>query len=280
MSITQTDFNYVRDMVRKKSAIRLDDNKGYLVEMRLSALALKEGIDDVPTLISNVRDKGNIPLRELMVEAMTTNETSFFRDRHPFDAMRDKILPEMIERRMATKSLRVWCGAASTGQEPYSLAMLLREVLPSTAVWDSKIIATDISPEVLERAAAGVYTQHEVGRGLPAAMLVKNFSRNGLQWQVKDELKELVDYRRFNLVEPWMGLPKFDIIFMRNVLIYFDKEVKKQILSNAIQYLAPDGYLFLGGSETLLGLGLDYHRVNLGHVSAYCPGTLPKTPNH
>ncbi len=272
MSITKQDFNFVRDVVRSRSAILLDDNKGYLVEMRLSALAQKEGIDDVQTLISTVRDKGNISLRELMVEAMTTNETSFFRDRHPFDAMRDTILPELIEKRAATRSLKIWCGAASTGQEPYSLAILLRDSLPHPSLWDSKIIATDISPEVLGKAERGLYTQHEVGRGLPAAMLVKHFKRTGLEWEVKDELKAMVDYRRFNLVEPWMGLPKFDIIFMRNVLIYFDTDVKKQILTNALKYLAPDGYLFLGGSETLLGLGLDYHRVNLGPVSAYCPG--------
>jgi chemotaxis protein methyltransferase CheR len=272
VTITKIDFDYVRTIVRNKSAIKLDDNKGYLVEMRLSALAKKQGLMDVPSLISKVRDQGNVPLRELMVEAMTTNETSFFRDRHPFDAMRDKVLPELIESRKATKSLRVWCGAASTGQEPYSIAMTLRDALPNPALWDCKIIGTDISPEVLEKASTGLYTQHEVGRGLPATMLVKNFARKGLEWQVKDELKAMVDYRRFNLVEPWMGLPQFDVIFMRNVLIYFETDVKKQILSKALKYLAPDGYLFLGGSETLLGLGLDYHRVNLGPVSAYCPG--------
>ena len=271
MSITKVDFDYVRDVVRTKAAILLDDNKEYLVEMRLSTLAQKEGIDDVRSLISNVRDKGNIPLRDLMVEAMTTNETSFFRDRHPFDAMRDKVIPEMLEKRASTKSLKVWCGAASTGQEPYSLAILLKNCIPNIASWNTKIVATDISPEVLDKAEKGLYSQHEVGRGLPATMLVKNFDRKGLEWQVKDDLKALVDYRRFNLVEPWVGLPQFDIIFMRNVLIYFDSDTKKQILTNALKYLAPDGYLFLGGSETLLGLGLDYKRINLGPVSAYCP---------
>ncbi|MFT5080182.1 MAG: chemotaxis protein methyltransferase CheR [Planctomycetota bacterium] len=273
MNITKLDFDYVRNIVRKKSAILLDDNKEYLVEMRLSALAQKEGIDDVKSLISDVRENGNVKLRDLMVEAMTTNETSFFRDRHPFDVMREKIIPEMMEKRASSRTLKVWCGAASTGQEPYSLAILLHDCMPHISSWDVKITATDISPEVLEKAENGLYTQHEVGRGLPVTMLVKNFNRKGLEWQVKDHLKALVDYRRFNLVEPWVGLPKFDIIFMRNVLIYFDTDVKKQILTNALKYLAPDGYLFLGGSETLLGLGLDYQRENLGPVSAYCPTT-------
>jgi chemotaxis protein methyltransferase CheR len=269
MSLSKPDFDYVRDVIRKEAAIVLDDNKEYLVEMRLSTLAQREGIPGITELISDVRDRRNVSLKDLMVEAMTTNETSFFRDRHPFDAMRERVLPELVKARSATRTLNIWCAAASTGQEPYSLAMVLRECVPDITSWRAKIVGTDISPEVLEKAKNGLYTQHEVGRGLPASSLVKNFARRGLNWEVKDELKALTDFRRLNLIGSWAGLPTFDVIFIRNVLIYFEPDVKKQILANAAKFLAPDGYLFLGGSETLLGLGLDYTRVNLGAVSAY-----------
>lgn len=269
MSLNKPDFDYVRDVIRKEAAIVLDDNKEYLVEMRLSTLAQREGLPGVTELISSVRDERNMSLKDLMVEAMTTNETSFFRDRHPFDAMRQKVLPELFEARRDTKALNIWCAAASTGQEPYSLAMVLRECVPDLSAWRAKILGTDISPEVLAKAEKGEYSQHEVGRGLPAASLVKNFERQGLHWQVRDELKALTEFRQLNLIGSWAGLPTFDVIFIRNVLIYFEPEVKKQILAHAAQHLAKDGYLFLGGSETLLGLGLDYTRVNLGAVSAY-----------
>jgi len=269
MSISKLDFDYVRGVVRDKAAIVLDDNKEYLVEMRLSSLADQQGLPGVTELIRDVRDHGNRPLAELMVEAMTTNETSFFRDRHPFDALRDKVLPELLGARSNQRSLKIWCAAASTGQEPYSLAMLLSQALVGKGHWDAKILGTDISPEVLEKAKSGSYSQHEVSRGLPASNLVRHFRRDGLDWVVKDDLKAMCEFRRLNLIEPWAGLPTFDVIFIRNVLIYFDTDVRRTILETARKHLAPDGYLFLGGSETLLGLGLDYNRVNLGPVSAY-----------
>lgn len=273
MSLSRTDFEYVRSLVRDQAAIVLDDNKDYLVEMRLSALAGEQGIEGVDELIRRSRDLAGASLKDLMVEAMTTNETSFFRDRHPFDAMREQVLPELIRARGAQRELKVWCAAASTGQEPYSLAMTLREALPDLSSWRAKILGTDISPQVLEKAASGVYSQHEVGRGLPATSLVKYFSRDGLNWVVKDELRRMCDFRELNLIQPWGALGTFDVIFIRNVLIYFDTDVKQQILAAARRHLAPDGYLFLGGSETLLGLDLDYARVNLGNVSAYQLGS-------
>lgn len=271
MSLSRDHFEYVREVVRREAAIVLDDNKEYLVEMRLNTLAQKEGIGGVAELISDVRDRRNTELKDLMVQAMTTNETSFFRDRHPFDAMRDSVLPELIEKRAARRDLKIWCAAASTGQEPYSLAMLLQEALSNHPGWTGSILGTDISNEVLAKARAGVYSQHEVGRGMPAQYLVRNFKREGLNWQIQEGLKELVEFRRMNLIEPWVGLPTFDVIFIRNVLIYFDPPTKRQILTNAVKHLAPDGYLFLGGSETLLGLDLDFERILLGNVAAYRP---------
>ena len=271
MTLSKDNFEFVREVVRREAAIVLDQNKEYLVEMRLSSLAQRQGITGVNELISDVRDRRNVPLRELMVQAMTTNETSFFRDKHPFDAMREIVLPEMIEKRQARNSLNIWCAAASSGQEPYSLAMLLRDALVGKPDWRGKILGTDISNEVLEKARKGIYSQHEVGRGMPAQWLVKSFKRDGLNWQVKDDLKALVEFSRMNLIEPWVGLPVFDIIFIRNVLIYFDPQTKRQILTQAVQHLAPDGYLFLGGSETLLGLDLDFERIPIGNVAAYRP---------
>ncbi|MDF1800266.1 MAG: methyltransferase domain-containing protein [Planctomycetota bacterium] len=271
MSLSKQDFDYVRGVVRDKAAIVLDDSKEYLVELRLSNLASMQGLPGVTELIRDVRDNGNRPLADLMVEAMTTNETSFFRDGLPFDAMRESILPELLQARAEQRSLKIWCAAASTGQESYSLAMLVRQCLQGTPDWDIRILGTDISPEVLTRAESGVYSQHEVSRGVPAESLVTEFQREGLDWVVRDDLKTMCEFRRMNLVGSWSGLPTFDVIFLRNVLIYFDTDVRRKILERAKRHLAPDGYLFLGGSETLLGLDLDqdFTRVLLGSASAY-----------
>jgi chemotaxis protein methyltransferase CheR len=205
----------------------------------------------------------------VVVEAMTTNETSFFRDLHPFEALRTLLLPELILRRAAERRLRLWSNACSSGQEAYSLAMLLAMSFPAVHDWDLSILATDISREMVQRTQQGLFGQLEVNRGLPAPMLVRHFQRTGTQWQVKPELRRLIQAREMNLVEPWPTLPKFDVVMLRNVLIYFDLETKRNILRRVRQALRPDGYLFLGSAETPLMADESWDRVSCGSSVAY-----------
>lgn len=271
MPITPTDFDFVRAMVRKESAIALEPGKEYLVESRLTTLARQEGLATAEQLIEEVRKRPDNGLRYKIVEAMTTNETSFFRDVAPFDALREHVLPDMIARRAAQKSLRIWCGAASTGQEPYSLAMLIREHFPALASWRVEIVATDISREVLDRARTGRYSQLEVNRGLPASLLVKYFEKDGIAWRVKAPLRAMITYREMNLIGNWTGVDNADIVMMRNVLIYFDVAIKKQILANVRRVLRPDGYFMLGSAESTMNIDDKYKRVPVGRTSCYQP---------
>ncbi|MHB1310932.1 MAG: CheR family methyltransferase [Gemmatimonadaceae bacterium] len=271
MSISPTDFDFVRAMVRKDSAIALESGKEYLVESRLSTLARQMGLVTAGELIGAVRRNPDNGLRYKIVEAMTTNETSFFRDIAPFDALREHVLPDMIARRAAQKSLRIWCGAASTGQEPYSLAMLIREHFPALASWRVQIEATDISRDVLERARAGRFSQLEVNRGLPASMLVKYFEKDGIAWRVKAPLRDMITFREMNLIGNWTGVDNADIVLMRNVLIYFDVAVKKQILVNVRRILRADGYFLLGSAESTMNIDDKYNRVQVGRTSCYQP---------
>jgi len=250
MTMTRDDFDFIRGLVRRRSAITLDDGKEYLAENRLQALARQEGIESVGELMNRLRiDTGHL-LQNKVVEAMTTNETSFFRDIHPFETIRNKLIPELMKRRAAVRRLRVWCAASSSGQEPYSLAMLIREHFPELCTWNVEIVASDLSTAMLERARAGRYSQLEVNRGLPATYMIRYFQRDGLEWYINDSIKKMVDFRLINLVQPWPFLPTMDIVIIRNVLIYFDDDFKKQVLAKIAQLLAPNGYLILGGSET------------------------------
>ncbi|MBA4070838.1 MAG: chemotaxis protein CheR [Gemmatimonas sp.] len=271
MPISPTDFDFVRAMVRKESAIALDPGKEYLVESRLTTLARQLGLVTADQLIEEVRRKPDNGLRYKIVEAMTTNETSFFRDVAPFDALREHVLPDLIARRAAQNSLRIWCGAASTGQEPYSLAMLIREHFPALASWRVEIVATDISREVLDRARTGRYSQLEVNRGLPASMLVKYFEKEGIAWRVKAPLRDMVTFREMNLIGSWTGVDNADIVMMRNVLIYFDVTIKKQILANVRRVLRADGYFMLGSAESTMNIDDKYTRVPVGRTSCYQP---------
>lgn len=271
MPISPTDFDFVRAMVRKDSAIALDLGKEYLVESRLTMLARQMGLVTAEQLIEEMRRKPDNGLRYKIVEAMTTNETSFFRDVVPFDAIREHILPDMIVRRAAQKSLRIWCAAASTGQEPYSLAMLIREHFPVLASWRVEIVATDISREVLDRARTGRYSQLEVNRGLPASMLVKYFEKEGIAWRVKASLRDMITFRELNLIGNWTGVDNADFVLMRNVLIYFDVAIKKQILASVRRILRADGYLMLGGAESTMNIDDRYQRVPVGRTSCYQP---------
>ncbi len=208
-------------------------------------------------------------LKQKVVEAMTTNETSFFRDRNPFECLRNSVLPELLPRRAADRSLRIWSAACSTGQEPYSIAMLLREHFPELRDWRVQITASDLSTECLERARQGRYGQLEVGRGLPTPLLTKFFFRDGLEWVMHEDLRRMITFRVLNLLDPDLTLPPMDIVFLRNVLIYFDKETCQQILGRVRQLLRPDGFLFLGGAETTHFLDDAFERVQLSQAGCY-----------
>ena len=263
------DFEFVRDLVRKRSAIVLEKKKSYLVESRLMPLARREGFNSIGEVVAKLRLTGFTTLHSKVVEAMTTNETSFFRDIAPFDAVRKVILPELINKRMAGRQLRIWCAASSTGQEPYSLAMLIRENFPQLFNWDVRILATDLSTQVLEKARSGSFNQIEVNRGLPAALIVKYFDRQGMNWQLKDVIREMIEFKPLNLIETWPTLPQMDMVFIRNVLIYFDVQTKKDILGRIRNLLRPDGYLFLGGAESTYNLDDAYVRNEIEKASIY-----------
>jgi chemotaxis protein methyltransferase CheR len=218
----------------------------------------------VAELVARLRS-GARTLCDDVVEAITTNETSFFRDVHPFDALREAILPELTTG--TTRSLRIWSAAASTGQEPYSVAMLLREHFPN--VPDASILATDLSRDVLAKAASGRFTQAEVNRGLPARLLVKHFDRDGLEWQVKERVRRMVEFRQLNLARPLPPLPTMDVVLLRNVLIYFDAATKASVLRQMARVLHPGGYLFLGSAETTYGLDAQWERVAVGRCVLY-----------
>lgn len=269
MPIRNEELVYVRDLVKKRSAIIIDEGKDYLVESRLTTVARAAGFDNVEAMIVQMRKGPVNGLHTQVIEAMTTNETLFFRDIHPFDALKEHIVPRFVTARAVTRSLVVWSLACSTGQEPYSIAMTLRENFPALATWSVKIVATDLAEKVLEKARAGVFGQLEVNRGLPAPYLVKYFKREGANFVIKPEIRQMIDFRPLNLAEQWPAMPKPDIVFLRNVLIYFDIETKKRILGKVRQSLASDGVLFLGGAETTLNLDDAYERVPEGKAVCY-----------
>ncbi len=267
--MTEQEFDYVRAFVHQRCALVLDSDKRYLVETRLAPLVREFKFSSLSELITRLRNFPNNGLATRVLEAMVTTETLFFRDLHPFEAMRKVVLPDLIQRRADQRRLTIWCAACSTGQEPYSLAMLLRESFPQLVGWNVKLLATDISTEVLNRAREGRYSQLEVNRGLPATLLVKYFEQHGLQWQLRPVIRDMVEFRELNLARPWVGLAMCDLILLRNVMIYFEVETKKDILGRIKRVLKPDGYLLLGGAETTIHLDDSYRRVETLKSSFY-----------
>jgi len=268
-NITETDFDYVRRLMRERSGIVLEPGKEYLLESRLSPVARREGFTSLQALMVHLRTQPCNGLHQRVVEAMTTNETSFFRDFHPFEALRQEIIPQLMVKRSSERRLRIWCGACACGQEPYSIAMLLRDQVPDLDAWLLQIIATDLSTAMLERAQRGRYSQNEVNRGLPAALLIKYFKKAGIEWEIRDEIRRMVEFRQMNLASWWPALPEMDIIFMRNVLIYLDTETRKAILIKVRRLLRPDGYLFLGGAETTFSIDSSFTHVQIGQSVCY-----------
>ena len=248
-----TEYEYLRKFLKDNSGLDLSADKQYLIESRLLPLARKAGLSSIAELVQKLQ-AGSRQLITDVVEAMTTNETFFFRDKVPFDHFRDHIMPEIIKARAGTRSVRIWCAAGSTGQEPYSLAMCLKEMGAALTGWRVEIIATDLSQEVLEKAKAGVYSQFEVQRGLPIQMLVKYFKQTGETWQINPELRAMIQHRQLNLLHDFAQLGTFDVIFCRNVLIYFDQDTKINIFNRLARQIEPDGFLVLGAAETVVGL--------------------------
>jgi chemotaxis protein methyltransferase CheR len=267
--LTPADFDYVRTLVRDRAAIVLEADKHYLIETRLQTLARSDGLNSARDIMERMRRDRMSTWHTKVVEAMTTNETSFFRDLKPFEALRKMVFPALIGQRRAERRLVVWCAACSTGQEPYSIAMILRDPSVVPTGWSTQIIATDLASNVLERAKLGRYNQFEVNRGLPATLLVKYFQKQGIEWQVKDELRTMIEFKQLNLIQTWPKLPAIDVVFLRNVLIYFEVETKRRILAQVRKVLRPDGYLFLGGAESTLNLDDAFVRVDFEGSGCY-----------
>jgi chemotaxis protein methyltransferase CheR len=248
------DFQLLSGLLKERSGLVLTSDKAYLLESRLLPLARKQGLNGLDDLVRAIRTTKEERLINVVTEAMTTNESLFFRDSSPFDQMRKTMLPALVKARAQTKRLRIWSAACSTGQEPYSLAMVLKEEANTVAGYRIDMVGTDLSNEVLEKAKAGLYSQFEVQRGLPIAMLAKYFTKVGDMWQVKPDLRGMVQFRPYNLLQDFSLLGQFDVIFCRNVLIYFDQPTKAAILNRMAKLLPSDGYLVLGGAETVLGI--------------------------
>lgn len=270
MTLSPSAFAYVADLVRREAAIVLETGKEYLVEARLHPLARAAGLPDVSAYVTHLQSPVGRGHRAAVVEALTTNETSWFRDREPFDVLVSHVIPDLLARTESRRKITIWSAACSSGQEAYTIAMLMAEhVVPKG--WHVEIVATDIAPSMVQRTQEGRYSQLEVGRGLPAPLMVKHFQRAGTQWQVSDQLRSMVRAQTLNLAAPFPLLPVFDLVFLRNVLIYFDQPTKHAVLSRVRRVMSPDGYLFLGGAETTLGVDETWHRTSVGRSTLNRP---------
>lgn len=273
VTMDPADFATIARFVLDRSGIVLSEGQEYLVESRLAPLARHQQLDGVAGVAAALRSRPPAALQAAIVDAMTTNETSFFRDRHPFDAMADKVIPELLTARRRDDDITIWCAAASSGQEPYTLAMILHERFPALlASGRVQILATDLSPTMIARMAEGRYSQFEINRGLPAPLLVTYFEQVGRDWVIRQDLRNMVEARELNLLASWSGVPRCDIVLIRNVLIYFSVEVKQQLLRRIRdEVLRPDGYLFLGSSETTLNIDAGYVAERHGRATYYRP---------
>ncbi|HEX8497056.1 MAG TPA: protein-glutamate O-methyltransferase CheR [Actinomycetales bacterium] len=268
MTITADAFTFVSDLVRRESAIVLGPGKEYLVESRLLPLARANGDLNIEAYVAKARQQPTGPFPRQIVEALTTNETSWMRDSEPFLALRDVVVPELIAKRGSSRRLRVWCAASSSGQEPYSVAMVLAD-MPQLAGWSIEIIGSDLSHEMVDRCRAGRYSQLEMNRGLPATQLVRHFTREGAFFRVNPALAAMTSFRQVNLVRPLPPMGVFDIVFCRNVLIYFDTPTKRDVLRKVRQVMAPDGVLYLGAAEMTMGVDDAWERVAIGRSSVH-----------
>ncbi len=271
MPLATMEIDFLKQLIAQRSGNVISSNQDYLLESRLIPVAKSVGLENVHALVAELRKQPGSALPERVAEAMTINETSFFRDMAPFETLKDIVIPTMIQKRASTKSLSIWCGASSSGQEPYTIAMIIREYFNELCSWNVKIHATDLSEEMVKRTQEGAYSQFEINRGLPAPMLLRHFERSGAQWRARPELRKMVDARRMNLTSAWPIASQYDIVFLRNVMIYFDQPTKERILTRIHKVLRPDGYLFLGGGETLITLNVPFLREPTGKTVCFRP---------
>lgn len=260
--MTAQDFEVICRLLRERSGISLEAGKEYLVETRLAPVLHELKLRSIGELIGQLRSHNGSELSRQIVESLVTSETSFFRDATPFEELRTRIIPDLMSRRRSQRRLKIWCAASSTGQEPYSLALLFREHFPELAGWTLSLLASDISRPLLQRARSGLYNQVEATRGLPDDLRAKYFEQQGSDWRLAQSVCRMVDFQEINLAGAWPVLPPMDLILVRNVMIYFEVETKKSILSKLTRLLEPDGYLLLGGSETTFNLSDEFRRVD------------------
>jgi chemotaxis protein methyltransferase CheR len=274
--LTSTDIDAICGLVNDLCGVYLDESKGYLIEARLGELVKSAGCESYVEFALRAKREADPTIRNKIIDAITTNETLFFRDNSPFDALTNKVIPETIDSKAGTafaKRLRIWSAACSSGQEPYSIAILLSEMLPDVADWDINILGTDISDEVVARASRGWYTTHEIERGMPPARLNRFFQQENNGWRVKDSLRAMCTFERRNLLDPNSARGRFDVIFCRNVAIYFKPEARKDLFLRLTKALTPEGWLFVGSQESLRDLGPQF--IPQQHCRAIC-----YRPNH
>ncbi len=263
-------FHIYEKILKSESGLIITKDKGYLLESRLLPIAKEIGCENLDELARKIEQPFEKELRKSVVEAMTTNETSFFRDTRPFDNLRDVILPFFLKKNAITRRIRIWSAACSSGQEPYSIAMIIKEMESKFTGWNIEIIATDLSEDILDKAKKAEYTQFEVQRGLPIQLLVKYFEQQGDKWCIKDDIRRMIKFKTLNLLGEYSLIGSFDIVFCRNVLIYFDPDTKAQILNKIYKVLSKDGVLLLGGAETVIGLDVEFKGVE-GQRGMYRP---------
>ncbi len=263
------NFVFLRRLMRQHAGVVLEDGKEYLVLARLGPLARAESWCSIDDFISHLRSRPSGALHRRVAEAMVTTETSFFRDVHPFETLKDVIFPDLFERRDATRTLRIWSAACASGQEAYSVAMLLKEHFSELASWRVRIVASDVSSVMIERARRGSYSQLEINRGVPTHLLTRHFERDGLEWRVTEDIRQMVEFKEVNLARPFPPLPEMDIIFARNVLIYFDEATRRDVLERLAGRLRKDGYLFVGGAETMMAYADLFYRLQIDRTSCY-----------
>ena len=276
--MTPRDYDFLRKCLKERSGLVLSADKQYLVESRLLPVARKAGFSGLSQLVEALRLENSDGLMSAVVEAMATNESYFFRDKVPFEQFRSTIMPALLAARQSSRTIRIWCAAASTGQEPYSIAITLREMAREIAGWRIEVIASDLSNDVLEKARQGIYSQFEVQRGLPIQFLIKYFTQTGETWQITPEIRAMVKYRQLNLLSDFSLLGRFDVVFCRNVLIYFDQQTKIDVLNRLARITSSDGFLVLGSAETVVGL-TDSFKITADKHGLYVPNSgAPKRP--
>lgn len=274
MQVTADDVTYVTRLVDELCGVVLDDTKAYLIESRLGELARANGCPSYRDLCQKARYAGDRALQQNIIDAITTQETLFFRDNSPFEVLQHRLIPDIVDGKAKTafpKRIRIWSAASSTGQEPYSIAMSLWETIPNVASWDIQILATDISDAAIKQASMGRYAAHEIQRGMPPRLLQKYFVQQNGGWKIKDELRAMVSYQKRNLLEPFIGIGPFDVIFCRNVAIYFDGPRRRDLFLRLADRLTPDGALLVGSSESLLDLGPRFAPQNHCRATFYLP---------